>query len=204
VHTVGEVARLPEDALVTALGVAHGTHISELARNIDDREVTPARVTKSIGNEETFGTDVRSRAELEREVVRLSDRVAGRLRHSGVEARTITLKVRFADFRTITRSRTEPAPTALSNEIAAIARALLAEVDVAKGIRLLGISGSQLVTPASRQGMLDLGLESSDDGRERRTALEDAMDAVRARFGAGAVGAGSLVETAPARREGNE
>jgi DNA polymerase-4 len=204
VHTVGEVARLPEDALVAALGVAHGTHISQLARNIDDRDVTPVRVTKSIGNEETFGTDVWSRAELEREVVRLSDRVAGRLRHAGVEARTITLKVRFADFRTITRSRTEPAPSSLSNEIAAIARELLAEVDVATGIRLLGIAGSQLVAPASRQGMLDLGTESSDEGRERRTALEDAMDAVRARFGAGAVGAGSLVETAAARREGNE
>jgi DNA polymerase-4 len=186
------------------VGVAHGTHISQLARNIDDRDVTPVRIAKSIGNEETFGTDVGARAELERELVRLADRVAGRLRHAGVEARTITLKVRFADFRTITRSRTEPAPTALSNEIAAIARELLAEVDVAKGIRLLGISGSQLVAPESRQGMLDLGLESSDEGRERRTALEDAMDAVRARFGAGAVGAGALVETAAARREGNE
>ena len=204
VHTVGEVARLPEGALVAALGEAHGTHISQLARNIDERGVTPERVTKSIGNEETFGNDVRSRAELEREIVRLADRVASRLRHAGVEARTLTLKVRFADFRTITRSRTEPAPTALSTEIANIARELIAPVDVTKGIRLLGISGSQLVTPASRQGMLDLGVEESDDGRVRRTALEDAMDAVRDRFGAGAVGAGSLVETGTARRKGDE
>ena len=204
VHTVGEVARLPQDALVAALGSAHGSHISQLARNVDARAVTPERVTKSIGNEETFGADVRSRPELEREIVRLSDRVAGRLRHAGVEARTLTLKVRFADFRTITRSRTETAPTALSTEIATIARALLAPVDVAQGIRLIGISGSQLVSPPERQGTLALGVEGSDEGRVRRGALEDAMDAVRDRFGAGALRAGSLVETGSRPREANE
>ena len=199
VHTVGEVARLPEDALVAALGVAHGTHISQLARNIDERDVVPERVTKSIGNEETFSHDVRSREVLEREIVRLSDRVAGRLRNAGVEARTLTLKVRFADFRTITRAHTEPAPTALSTEIAKVARELLAPIEVQSGIRLLGISGSHLVTPEPRQGLLDLGLVASEEGRERRTALEDAMDAVRARFGAGAVGSAVL-----ATRKGDE
>jgi Nucleotidyltransferase/DNA polymerase involved in DNA repair len=199
VHTVGEVARLPVDALVAALGVAHGTHISLLARNIDDRDVSPERATKSIGNEETFGNDVRSRPELERELVRLADRVAGRLRHAGLEARTLTLKVRFADFRTITRSRTEPEPTALSSEIATTARELLGGVDVGTGVRLLGISGSQLMVPSTRQGVLDLGIEESDEGRERQSALETAKDAVRARFGAGAVGSAVL-----AAREGDE
>jgi DNA polymerase-4 len=204
VHTVGDVARLPEASLVAALGTAHGSHLSQLARNIDEREVTPARVTKSIGNEETFGNDVRSRSELEREIVRLADRVAGRLRHAGMEARTITLKVRFADFRTITRSRTEPGPTALSTDITTIARELLAPVDVGKGIRLLGISGSQLVPPAARQGVLDLEVGDRHAGRARRGAIEDAVDAVRARFGAGAVGAGSLVDTVHTRRDGDD
>lgn len=204
VHTVGEVARLPEDALVAALGVAHGTHISQLARNIDDRDVTPDRVTKSIGNEETFGTDVCSRPELEREIVRLADRVAGRLRHAGVEARTLTLKVRFADFRTITRSRTEPEPTALASEITTTARELLGAVDVGKGVRLIGISASQLLAPSTRQGVLDLGIEESDEGRERRGALENAMDAVRARFGSEAVGPGRVGAAVLARGEGDE
>ena len=209
VHTVGDVARLPEHAIVAALGEAHGAHIAQLAHNIDDREVTPDRVTKSIGNEETFGTDVRSRADLEREIVRLADRVAGRLRQAGVEARTLTLKVRFADFRTITRSRTEAEPTALSSEIASTARDLLGPLDVEQGIRLIGISGSHLVAPSTRQGVLDLGLAESTEGHERQSALEHAMDAVRERFGSGAVGAGSLVErsvtrAAPARREGDE
>jgi DNA polymerase-4 len=195
VRTVGEVARLPDAALVAALGAAHGSHLSQLARNIDDRAVTPERATKSIGNEETFGDDVRVRAELEREIVRLADRVAGRLRHAGMEARTVTLKVRFADFRTITRSHTEPESTALSTDIAATARDLLAPIDVGAGIRLLGISTSQLVLPSARQGTLDLGgdvTHESDVGRVRRGALENAVDAVRARFGAGAVGAAVL------------
>ena len=195
VRTVGDVANLPADALVAALGAAHGKHLSQLARNIDDREVTPDRETKSIGKEETFADDVRVRAELERELVRLADRVAGRLRHAGVEARTITLKVRFADFRTITRSRTRE-PTALSTEIAATARALFDPVDVAIGIRLLGISASQLARPTvhafERQGVLDLGADDHDEDRERRSALENAMDEVRARFGADAVGSAVL------------
>jgi DNA polymerase-4 len=203
VRTVGDVAKLPEATLVSALGAAHGSHLWQLAHNIDERDVTPERATKSIGNEETFPRDVRARSELEREIVRLADRVAGRLRHAGLAARTITLKVRFADFRTITRSRTAPEPTALSTDITTIARELLAAVDVAPGIRLLGISGSQLVTPAARQGVLDLGVDDADDGRARRSAVESAVDAVRARFGAGAVGAGSLVTSAPSTRDGD-
>jgi DNA polymerase-4 len=195
VRTVGDVARLPEAALTSALGQSHGHHLAQLARNIDERAVSPERVAKSIGNEETFANDVRSRATLEREIVRLADRVAGRLRHAGLQARTITLKVRFADFRTITRSRTEPESTALSTEIAATARALIAPIEVDAGIRLLGISASQLVPPSARQGTLDLGgdaPEAADDERARRNALEHAVDEVRARFGAGAVGAAVL------------
>jgi DNA polymerase-4 len=196
-RTVGDVARLPEETLATALGHAHGSHLAQLARNLDPRDVTPDHATKSIGNEETFPHDVRSRLDLEREILRLADRVAGRLRHAGLEARTIMLKVRFADFRTITRSRTEPEPTALSSDITTIARGLLALVDVTPGVRLLGVSASQLVPMSEHQGVLDLGIDDTHDVRARRVALEDAMDAVRARFGADAVGAGSLVEHSP-------
>jgi DNA polymerase-4 len=193
VRTVGDVAALPETALVSALGEAHGTHLSQLARNIDDRPVTPEREARSIGNEETFPTDVRDRAALERELVRLSDRVAARLRESGLEARTITLKLRFADFRTITRSRTDSATTAISTVIAGIARELLTPIDIGTGIRLIGVSASQLAPPSDRQGVLALDGADPDATRERRGAVEVAVDAVRARFGAGAVGAGSLV-----------
>jgi DNA polymerase-4 len=193
VQTVGDLAALPESALVSALGAAHGSHLAQLARNVDDRPVTPEREAKSIGNEETFPTDVRERAALERELVRLSDRVAGRLRHSGLEARTITLKLRFGDFRTITRSRTEPASTAISTEIANTARELLAPIDVAPGIRLIGVSASQLAPPSDRQGVLALDGDDREADRERRGAIEAAVDEVRARFGAGAVGAGSIL-----------
>jgi DNA polymerase-4 len=200
VKTVGDIAALPEAAVVSALGEAHGTHLAQLARNIDERPVTPEHETKSIGNEETFPTDIRERAALEREIVRLSDRVAGRLRKSGLEARTITLKLRFGDFTTITRSRTQPASTALSTEIAAIARELLAPIDVAPGIRLIGVSSSQLAPPSERQGVLDLDGDDPDTDRERRGAVEAAIDEVRARFGNDALRSTALV---PARTAGS-
>jgi DNA polymerase IV len=196
VKTVGDVAALPDSALVSALGEAHGTHLAQLARNIDERPVTPEREAKSIGNEETFPVDVRDRAVLEREIIRLSDRVAGRLRKSALEARTITLKLRFADFRTITRSRTEPQTMAISTEIAGTARDLLAPIDIAAGIRLIGVSASQLAPPSERQGVLDLGGEDRAADRERRGAIEAAVDEVRARFGSAAVGVASVT---PAR-----
>ncbi len=198
VRTVGEIARLPEAALVAALGEAHGLHLAQLARNVDDRAVVAERVAKSIGNEETFAADVHERAELERELVRLADRVGSRLRHAGYEARTITLKLRFGDFRTITRSRTLPEPTALASAIRANARELLAPIGLEPGVRLLGVSGSQLVVPAPRQGVLDLTDDRADD-RERRGALEAAVDSVRARFGPAALGAAALARRGGAR-----
>jgi DNA polymerase-4 len=200
VKAVGDIAALPQSALVSALGDAHGTHLAQLARNIDDRPVTPEREAKSIGNEETFPTDIRERAALEREIVRLSDRVAGRLRGSGLEARTITLKLRFGDFRTITRSRTQPASTAISTEIASTARELLAPIDVEPGIRLIGVSASQLAPPSERQGVLDLEGDDRESERERRGAVEAAVDEVRARFGNDAVATAALV---PARTSRN-
>jgi DNA polymerase-4 len=196
VTTVGDIAALPESALASALGAAHGSQLARLARNVDDRPVTPERETKSIGNEETFPTDVGDRAALERELVRLSNRVAERLRKAGLEARTITLKLRFGDFRTITRSRTQPASTALSTEIASTARELLAPIDVAPGIRLVGVSASQLGPPSERQGVLDLDGDDPESDRARRGAIEAAVDEVRARFGKDALRSTALV---PAR-----
>ena len=104
VETIGDLARLPEASLVDALGRAHGAHLHALAQGRDDRPVEADRETKSIGQEETFPRDVADREALRREILRMAERVGSRLREHGLAGRTVTIKVRFPDFRTITRS----------------------------------------------------------------------------------------------------
>ena len=197
VSTVGELADLPEDVLVGALGNAAGHHLHALAWNRDARPVEPEQVAKSVGHEETFPVDVRDRALLERELVRLADGVATRLRAASVAGRTVQLKVRFADFRTISRARTLREPTAVAADIAQVARRLLDGVPTDDGIRLLGVSVSKLGTEAVAQprlfddpepiGAPDDVVELDPVRSARRAAVEDSVDAVRARFGRSAV-----------------
>ena len=106
VRTVGDLAELPLEAVVGSLGKASGHHLHALANAVDPRAVEPDQALKSVGHEETFARDHHEHATLEREAVRMADAVAARLRHHGLVGRTITLKVRFHDFRTITRSVT--------------------------------------------------------------------------------------------------
>jgi DNA polymerase-4 len=197
VHTVGDVAALPEGTLEASLGVAHGAHLYALANNIDARPIERVRETKSIGNEETFAHDIRTRADAERELLGLADRVGERLRANRVVGRVVTLKARYGDFTTITRSRTIARATDLATVIGSTARSLLDDVDVERGVRLLGVHVSQLAPPAAdAQGVLDLGLDGTDDTTvpdERRDAVERAVDSVRARFGRASVTPAVLV-----------
>ncbi|MFA5885622.1 MAG: DNA polymerase IV [Acidimicrobiia bacterium] len=192
VRTVGELAALGEDTLVAALGDARGRHLHALAHNVDERVVEPERTVKSIGHEETFPVDHTDPEVLRREVARLADRTAARLRAAGHRGRTVQLKVRFADFRTITRSRTLPAPTDLAADIAATARVLLDGVDVGEGVRLLGVSVQQLVETET-----PLALDFAAAGDGRRAALERSIDGVRSRFGPESVRPARLADSAP-------
>lgn len=193
VTTVGELAELPEATLVRALGGSAGAHLYALARNEDDREVDPDRVMKSIGHEETFATDRTDRDGLERDALRMADAVASRLRSSAKAARTIQLKLRYGDFRTITRSHTLPAPTDLTAEIGETAVGLLRAVDLGAGIRLLGVSVQQLEQGAAVQGRL-LFDDSPEPDPDDRRALDTALDTVRERFGRDAVGSAAFLE----------
>jgi DNA polymerase-4 len=184
VKTVGDLAALPEETVIAAIGTAHGHHLYALARNLDDRPVEPEQEAKSIGSEETFPHDLRERRDLERELGRIAERTAARLRKAGRAGRTVQLKLRYADFRTITRARTLVQPTDLAAEIGATAQELLARVPLGPGVRLLGVSVQQLA-PAVTQGELPLGVASS--AREQTAALERSVDAARERFGDGAV-----------------
>ena len=186
VRTVGDLAALPEATVVHALGEAQGRHLHALARARDDRPVEPDRATKSIGHEETYAHDHYELEILRREAVRMADSVAVRLRALGQAGRTITVKVRFADFQTITRSRTVPEPVDTGAAVAAVACELLDQVDPSPGVRLLGVSASNLAPKQAQQLSLDDAVPLWDEATR-------AVDEVRQRFGANALGPASLV-----------
>jgi DNA polymerase-4 len=196
VRTVGDLAALPAATVTSALGRASGTHLHDLANGRDPRPVVPSQAAKSVSHEVTFSRDRFRRDELDVEAVRLADAVASRLRRAGVAGRTVTVKVRFGDFTTITRSATVDGGVDSGHQLAGIARSLLDQVDPAPGVRLLGVGVSQLGERASgggRQLSLDdlLADESGAPEADWSTA-EEAMDAIRARFGDGALGPASL------------
>ena len=156
VETVGDLAALPEATVVTALGTASGRHLHALANAVDERPVEPDRAVKSIGHEETFAVDHHDLDPLRRELLRMADAVATRTRAAGVQGRTVQLKLKLSDFRSLTRSRTLPEPADTATVIAAAARALLEEPDVAElvgslGVRLLGVSVANLVESKGEQ-----------------------------------------------------
>ncbi len=188
VSTVGDLAALPEASLVAALGQANGRHLHTLACGLDDRAVEPDRPLKSVGHEETFPADLHTHAALERELVRLSDSVASRLRAQGLRGRTITIKVRFHDFRTITRASTVPHAVDTGPAILQAAATLLHELDVSSGVRLLGVSASGLTSRSVEQ--LTLGIDQDDDGAWDHAS--EAIDAIRRRFGPEAIAPASL------------
>ncbi|MDQ1434399.1 MAG: polymerase [Actinomycetota bacterium] len=196
-RSIGDVASLDEQSLVRALGSSLGRHLHALACNDDGRVVVPERDAKSIGAEETFGADLHTLPACERELVRLADRACARMRSAGLTARTVNIKIRFGDFETRTRARTLPEPTDVSTVVLDVARALLAEFDVGRGVRLLGVSLAQLDSVAAMQSTFDLRGEGESDRHqrtERRAAVERAVDEVRDRFGTRSVGPATLAE----------
>lgn len=204
VRTIGDLAELTPGALERLVGKAAGRQLFELSRGHDDRPVSPAAALKSVGHEETFPTDRHDHAELQPEVVRLADSVGARLRASGLTGRTVNVKLRFADFSTITRSQSLAGGLLSSSEIARVASALLGGVDVAAGVRLLGVSVSSLEpadAPSGRQlSLVDVaGAGEADSSRRRppeaeRAEVEAAVDAIRARYGARSVGPATVVD----------
>jgi DNA polymerase-4 len=199
VRTVGDLAALPVATLVRSLGAAHGRQLHDLARAVDPRPVIPDQPLKSVGHEETFPHDLHDRAHLQREAVRMADAVGSRLRRAGVAGRTVVLKVRFGDFRTITRSVTLPSPVDDGVAIAQTAGELLATVDPAPGVRLLGVTVSGLTTESARQ----LSFDDLQGGSW--TAATGAVDRIRDRFGDAAIGPASSLDASGLRikRRGN-
>jgi DNA polymerase-4 len=181
--TVGDVANTPVDTLVRALGSAAGQHLADLAWGRDPRRVESPERDKSVGHEETFARDVDDPEVVRRELLRLSEKVAARLRQQGYVARTVVIKVRFADFSTITRSRTLHSPTDVGRDIYATARELYDALGLQRArIRLVGVRGEGLLDAEDAARQLALG-EPELGWRE----AEQAVDRATARFGRGSV-----------------
>ena len=181
VRTVADLAALDADTVRRSIGAAAGAHLHDLAWARDSREVVPHQRAKSIGHEETFAHDHHRLDTLHHELVRLGDSVATRLRDAGMAGRTVAIKVRFNDFRTITRSITLPTAVDTGPDVVRAASGLLDKIDPSAGVRLLGIHVSHLADESARQLSLDdVEAPSWDDAT-------DAIDAIRQKFGAQAI-----------------
>jgi DNA polymerase IV len=183
-HTIGELADTPLATLKRMVGEAAGAKLHDLAWGRDPRTVQPRPEEKSIGHEETFATDVTDERVLRREVLRLSNMVAVRLREAGMSSRTIALKVRYSDFSTISRSKTIADPTSTGRRIFEEAMALYGSLTRHDPIRLIGVRAEQLGAGGS---------SALWDADETWTEAEGVMDAATERFGRGAVTQASLL-----------
>ncbi|MEA2449196.1 MAG: polymerase, partial [Thermoleophilaceae bacterium] len=181
IETVGEVARLAEGTLVELLGRASGRHLHALAHNRDPRRVRVGRRRRSMGAQRALGRGPRTPEELDATVVALVDRLGRRLRGARRVCRTVTLRLRFADFSRATRSHTLAEATARTPAILAAARELLfAALPLIRhqGITLVGVSLGNL----EDDGAVQLALPF-----ERASALDATLDDVRDRFGTDAI-----------------
>lgn len=197
VETIGDIADLPEPALIQAVGPTTGRHLHDLARGIDPRPVVPDSAAKSVSVEETYEEDLNTRDLIETALLDHAQRLSWRLRRAGLRARTITLKVRFADFDTITRAHTAAAALDGQREIYRVGRDLLAELADLEPVRLLGLGASSLES-VDEPTQLDLG---SDVDWDR---VEDAVAEIRDRFGPDSVGPARLASHQDSSRRDQE
>jgi DNA polymerase-4 len=186
-HTVADIANTPRATLIRALGEATGESLYELSWGRDYRNVVVDEPDKSIGNEETFSHDLDNPEEILQEFLRMTEKSTARLRERGLFAKTISIKVRFADFSTISRAKTLPLAIDSTHETYDIVRQLYQalRIDGAR-LRLVGVSLSNLQEDAPEQMMLG--------AREKGWREADsAIDKAKARFGRSSVRPGRLI-----------
>jgi DNA polymerase-4 len=180
IRTIRDLRETPLAVLERTLGMTSADRIRQLAHGRDARDVEPERLEKSVGHEETFQVDIADDVILRGELRRLADRVGARLRSAGWETVTVSIKVRFADFTTVTRTQTLAEPTSVGQRIGAAALELFGALPRPLPVRLVGVRAERL-RPAGSAGPA-----LWDDDEEWRQ-VEGALDDAAARFGSGAV-----------------
>jgi DNA polymerase-4 len=207
VRTIGDLRRVPAETLTRAFG-AHGEQLHRLAHGTDDRPVETEHDAKSVGHEDTYDHDLRERGAMRRELLSLADRVSARLRRHGLKGKTVTLKVKYADFVQVTRAATLSEPTDDGGTLYRVALDLLGNTEAgARPVRLLGISVSKLVPAAgdakpSRMEQLPLfgrsrnGMPAAPKPADpaKKEQLNRAVDRIREKFGPKGIVPGALPE----------
>jgi DNA polymerase IV len=196
IRTVADIRATPPQTLARILGQAAADHLGGISTGRDLRTVVPYEAPKGMSNEETFETDVDDPLILRRELLRLSEKVARRLRAGDVAARTVTLKLRYANFSTVTRSRTLELPTDQATELHQEVTALLEALGLERArVRLVGVGAANLVpADAARQlRLLDPSHPAHPEHVDRWSRAERAADRARHRFGDTAVTRGALL-----------
>jgi DNA polymerase-4 len=187
ISTIGELASVPEAVLQQRLGSSLGRHLHALSHARDERPVSADSAAKSISAEQTFEQDLSDADVIEAEVLRQSEKVGSRLRRAGLAGRTVTLKVRYADFTTVTRNYSFDSAADVSHDLFMAARELLDRVDRTRPVRLLGVGVTSL-EPSGAPRQLGLNRPAAWDD------VTAAVDEIRSRFGDGAVSPARLVD----------
>jgi DNA polymerase-4 len=183
---IGDVAALPYAHLLGAFGEGTARHLHDLAHGRDERAVEPEREAKSLGREHTFAVDVADRAEVGRMLLMLVEQLSSRLRRHHLAGRTITVKLRTADFETLHRAATLPTAVDTTEAILPVARELIAKCDTTRqAIRLVGVALSHFAAP--QPALFEP--RAVQQGR----SVARAVDALREKFGDDAVTRGSLL-----------
>ena len=187
--TIADIANTPRSTLIRVLGQASGASLYELAWGRDYRDVITEHSEKSISASQTFDVDLYQPEEILKEFLRLTERSADRMRAKGLAANTISIKVRFADFKTISRSKTLDLPTTGTQEIFEVAKSLYLGLELDRVlVRLVGVSLDSLVENDDVKQMV-LGERTSSWQQADR-----AIDRVKAKFGSGSLRPARLVD----------
>lgn len=185
-RTIADIQEAPLEKLSALLG-NQGTLLKDLSFGIDDRPVVSSRQVKSIGDESTYEYDLTDRQKIDREIAIHSDIVAQRLRRHDLAARTISLKIRFASFKTIMRSLSLEEGTNLQETIDRTCQTLLSRIPLTEGIRLIGVTASNLGAPLSIPSLFS-------DAEDKRSRAAKAMDSIQEKYGKKALRKGFWLE----------
>jgi DNA polymerase IV len=182
--TIGDIQRVSTDVLENALGKPTAAHLKKLALGIDDRNIETVHIDKSISTENTYSDDIFDKSEILYELYELVNKVGSRLRASGKYATTAQVKVRWSDFKTITRQKTFDIPICDDFTLRQSAKEIFEQIDIISGVRLIGFGVSNLT---DNEKPSQLSLFDLDDNIKKRETLSKTVDQVRKKFGKEAI-----------------